>query len=53
MSLRDAAEKLEVAPGSVATWESGKFRPRANKLPDIARVYNCNTEDFLEVYEEA
>ncbi|MFR5180356.1 MAG: helix-turn-helix transcriptional regulator [Ruthenibacterium lactatiformans] len=32
---------------SVAKWESGKSRPRAELLPKLAKLFGCSIEELL------
>ena len=32
---------------TVAMWESGENVPRADKLPDLARVLGCTVDDLF------
>lgn len=43
------SEKMGITQATVALWESGDNYPRADKLPEIARVLRCTVNDlFLE-----
>lgn len=35
------AAKLNIQRTTVSMWESGDAKPRANKLPALAALYNC------------
>lgn len=37
---------------SIRNWEKGDGLPRADRLPALAKAYNCNIEEFLEMYEK-
>lgn len=41
------AEQLGVTQPAIAIWESGKAMPRADKLPEIARVLGCEVSDLF------
>lgn len=47
-SQTDIAERIEVSQQAVAKWEAGEAMPRADKLPLLAKVLNCTTDELLE-----
>ncbi len=42
------AERMNVSRATVAMWETGAAMPRADKLPEIARVLGCEVSDLFE-----
>ncbi len=44
---REVAQKLGVQPSAVSKWERGIAKPRADKLPAIAKLYGCTIEELL------
>lgn len=46
-SQRVVAEALGVQESSVSKWERGVAKPRADKLPAIAKLYGCTIEELL------
>lgn len=46
-SQRAVAEALGVKESSVSKWERGISKPRADKLPIIAKLYGCTIEELL------
>lgn len=46
-SQRIVAEALGVQESSVSKWERGISKPRADKLPAIAKLYGCTIEELL------
>lgn len=50
---RQVAEVLGVSLGTVAMWDTGKNKPRANMLPRIAKLYGCTVDDLLSEPDEA
>lgn len=44
---REVAKILGVKPSSVSKWERGIAKPRADKLPLIAKLYGCSIEELL------
>lgn len=47
MLQRQVAEELGVSMGTVAMWDTGRNRPRADMLPRIAKLYNCTVDELL------
>lgn len=47
ISQVDLAKKIGVTQGLVSVWESGKYLPRAEKLPLIADALGCTVDDLL------
>lgn len=43
-----AATKIGVHQTAVAQWENGRACPKADKLKEIADVYNCTVDELLE-----
>lgn len=44
--------KLNVTPGAVYAWESGRSEPRASQLRAIARLFNVCMDDIDFELEE-
>jgi len=44
---QDVSEKLNVTQSTIAMWETGKNRPRADLLPKIAALYGCTVDELL------
>lgn len=44
---RQVAEALGVSMGTVAMWDTGRNKPRADMLPKIAKLYNCTVDELL------
>ena len=44
---RQVAEALGFSMGTVAMWDTGRNRPRADMLPKIAKLYNCTVDELL------
>ena len=44
---REVAEILGVKGSTVSKWERGLSKPRADKLPTIAKLYGCSIEELL------
>ena len=47
MSQQDLADKLGVGRSTVTLWELGVNNPRADMLIELAKVFNCQVDDFL------
>lgn len=45
---KNLAEKLGVGQSTVAMWESGAQMPRADKLPEIAKILGCTIDELFE-----
>lgn len=41
------ANRLGVAPSTVAMWERRKSNPRATMLPKLAKVLGCTIDELL------
>jgi transcriptional regulator with XRE-family HTH domain len=41
------AEKLSIDRTTVTKWETGQSYPRADKLPDLAKIFNCTIDDLF------
>lgn len=44
---REVAKMLGVQESSVSKWERGVAKPRADKLPMLAKLYGCTIEELL------
>ena len=49
--LCDAAKKLGVTEQAVCDWETGRKKPRTDKLLAIANLYNCTVDALLRPEE--
>ena len=47
MSQQAVAVEIGVERSTVAKWESGKSRPRAELLPKLAKLFGCSIEELL------
>ena len=41
------SEKLIVERSTVAKWEAGEAMPRADKLPELAKILGCTIDDLF------
>lgn len=44
---REVARILGVKESAVSKWERGVSKPRADKLPTLAKLYGCTIEELL------
>lgn len=42
-----AAQLLNIPQPTIASWETGRSKPRADKLPAIAKLFGCTIEELL------
>ena len=48
LNQTEVAEAMGVGQSAVAMWESGTQSPRADKLPMLAKLYNCTIDELFE-----
>lgn len=54
LTQADLANELGVSRATVAMWETGGTKPRADMLPKLARVFGCTIDElFREPQKEA
>lgn len=46
-SQKEVAAALGVKTSTISKWENGLTKPRADKLPAIAKLYGCSIEELL------
>lgn len=51
LNQEQAAAALHVDRSTVAKWETGVAKPRADKLPAIAGLYRCSIGELLSCDE--
>ena len=51
LSQNAIADKLGVTQQAIAKWETGDAMPRADKLPELARLLGCKVDDLLSKQE--
>lgn len=44
---REVAKAVGVQESAVSKWERGLAKPRADKLPMLAKLYGCTIEELL------
>lgn len=47
------AKALMLDRSTVAKWETGESKPRADKLPELARILGCTIDELYGVVSEA
>lgn len=50
---REVAKILGVKEAAVSKWERGLSKPRADRLPILAKLYGCSIEELLADTSEA
>lgn len=48
LSQNDVAQKLQVKRSTVSMWETDRSFPRADKLPQLARLLGCSIDELFE-----
>ena len=46
LTQQQLSENLNVDRSTVAKWETGEAMPRADKLPELAKVFGCSIDDL-------
>jgi DNA-binding XRE family transcriptional regulator len=46
LTQEEVASKLGVGRTTVSMWESGMSMPRADLLPDLAKLFSCRIDDL-------
>lgn len=47
LTQAQVAEALSIGQSTVSMWESGENLPRADKLPQLAKLLCCTVDDLL------
>lgn len=42
------AQRMKIGQSAVAMWESGENTPRTDKLPELAKIFNCDISDLFK-----
>ena len=48
LTQEQLAKRLDVSQSSVAMWETGKTRPRGDRLAKLALVLDCSFEELIK-----
>ena len=46
-TVREVMDYMEVSDTAVYYWETGTFRPKADRLLKLAEFYGCTVDDLL------
>ena len=49
---REVAKILGVKEAAVSKWENGLAKPRAERLPIIAKLYGCTVDELLKEQDD-
>lgn len=47
LTQEQIAEQLNIDRSAIARWEAGKALPRADKLPELAKILNCTIDELF------
>ncbi len=47
LSQDEVARRLDVTQGAVSQWEDGSCLPRADKLPELAKMFGCTVDELF------
>lgn len=47
LTQKELSLKIGVEQNTVSQWESGERLPRADKLPQLAKILGCTVDDLL------
>lgn len=48
LTQEELSVKLGVNRSTIAMWETGLSLPRADKLPELAKIFECSIDDLFE-----
>jgi transcriptional regulator with XRE-family HTH domain len=48
LTQEQLGQKLGVGQSTVGMWETGERLPRADKLPELAKILGCTIDDLLK-----
>jgi len=48
LTQKELGKMLSVEQHTVSQWENGDRMPRADKLPELARLFNCSIDELFE-----
>lgn len=51
MKQVELAKAMNVGQSAIAMWETGAAHPRADKLPELARILDCTVDELLRPAE--
>lgn len=44
----EIASKLSISRTTISMWETGETMPRADKLPELAKILNCTIDSLFK-----
>ena len=47
LTQTELAARLNVGQTAVSTWETGKAKPRADKLLQLAKIFGCTIDELF------
>ena len=47
LKQEDVATKLNIDRSTVAKWETGRSKPRADVLVELAKLFDCTVDELL------
>lgn len=53
MTQEEFAKRIAVSPASVSGWEVDRFRPRADRLQQIAKLFGITLSELLGLDDRA
>ena len=48
LTQQELSNRLGIGQSTVAMWESGGQTPRADKLPELAKILGCTIDELFE-----
>ena len=48
LTQQDVANKIGVSQACIAMWETGEAMPKADKLPELAKILGCSIDDLYK-----
>ena len=48
LTQAETAMRIGVTQASIAQWENGDSFPRADKLPELAKILGCRIDDLFK-----
>lgn len=51
LTQMQVAQALNIPQSTIASWETDRSKPRADKLPAIAKLFGCTIEELLQEEE--
>lgn len=48
LSQEAVALRMNVSVATVSRWETGEMKPRADKLPALAKLFGCTIDELLK-----